>query len=244
MKISDTEFKSYLAKAFSENGISSYLNKEICEKFLLLTKFLLSENEKYNLTAITDEKKIIVNHYADCVLLADYLKRGSVIDVGCGAGFPTLPMAIVNPNLSILAVDSTQKRVSYVEAAANMLSLSNVKCACMRAEDGAREGSLRESFDFATARAVAELRILSELCLPFVKIGGRMVAMKGKNAEFELKSSKKAISMLGGADATLKEIRLIGEGEDFSHPLIEIKKKAKTPAAYPRPYAKISKSPL
>ena len=88
------------------------------------------------------------------------------------------------------------------------------------------------------------MRVLSELALPFVKVGGQFVALKGKNAEFELKSSKKAISMLGGADATLKEIRLIGEGEDFSHPLIEIKKKAKTPAAYPRPYAKISKSPL
>lgn len=242
--MTDSEFKSYLSKVFRENGIGSYLSAETSEKFLSFTRFLLSENEKYNLTGITDEKKIIVNHYADCVILAKHLKQGRVIDVGCGAGFPSLPMAIVNPRLSILAIDSTAKRISFVKSAIELLGLSNISAELMRAEDGAHDASLRESFDFATARAVAETRVISELCMPFVRVSGKMVLMKGKNAEFELKSARRALSMLGGADAKICEVKLCGEGEDFSHPLIEVEKRTKTPALYPRPYAKISKSPL
>ncbi len=244
MQMTDTEFRSYISRAFKENGVSQYLNVQTSEKFLLLTKFMLEENEKYNLTAITDAKKIIVNHYVDCVILAHHIKRGRVIDVGCGAGFPTLPMAIVNPNLEIVAIDSTAKRIAYVNSCIEMLGLKNVTALTMRAEDGAKDPSYRESFDFATARAVAEMRVLCELCLPFVKVGGRMLAMKGKNAEFELKGAKKAISILGGTEPSITEVKLFGDGEDFSHPIVDIKKKFKTPQGYPRPFAKISKSPL
>ena len=242
--MTDTEFKSYLNSAFRENGVGQYLNIERAEAFLRLTRFMLEENEKYNLTAIKDEKRIIVNHYADCVILAKHIKGGRLIDVGTGAGFPTLPLAIVNPDIEILAIDSTQKRINYVNEAARMLGLKNVKAEVMRAEDGGQNPALREKFDYATARAVAEMRIISELCLPFVKPGGKMLLMKGKNAEFELKGARRALSILGGGDTALHEIHLNCEGEDFSHPLIEVKKKAKTPDAYPRVYAKISKSPL
>lgn len=244
MQMSDADFKSYLSKAFRENGLSQYLSLEVSEKLLLLTKRMLEENEKYNLTAITDPKKIIINHYADCVMLAKRLKGGRVIDVGCGAGFPTLPMAIVNKNIKILAIDSTAKRVDYVKETAELLGLDNVETLTVRAEDGARLTEYREQFDYAVARAVAEMRVLSELCLPYVKVGGKMIAMKGKNAEFELKSARKALSILGAGEARCEQITLIGEGESFSHPLIEVSKKSKTPAIYPRPYAKISKSPL
>ena len=244
MLLSDSEFISYISKAFKENGLGQYLTRDGAQKFLTLTKFMLEENEKFNLTAIKDEKKIIINHYVDCVMLAKHLKKGSVIDVGCGGGFPTLPMAIVNPDLKILGIDSTAKRVNYVNECIELLGLENARAVAIRAEDGARMAEYRESFDFATARAVAEMRILCELCLPYVKTGGKMVAMKGKNAEFELRDAKKAISMLGGRNASVKEVRIIGENEDFSHPLIEIAKIAKTPAVYPRPYAKISKNPL
>lgn len=244
MLLSDSEFISYISKSFNENGLGQYLTQKTVQKFLTLTKFMLEENEKFNLTAIKDEKKIIINHYVDCVILAKHLKKGSVIDVGCGAGFPALPMAIVNPDLKILAIDSTAKRINYVNECIELLGLENVRAIAMRAEDGARMPEYRESFDFATARAVAEMRILCELCLPYVRTGGKMVAMKGKNAEFELRAAKKAISMLGGKDAAIKEVQIIGDGEDFSHPLIEISKTAKTPAIYPRPYAKISKNPL
>ena len=220
------------------------LNIERVDKFVALTAYMLEENEKYNLTAIKEPDKIILNHYADCAALAKILPKGaSIADIGCGAGFPTLPVAILRPDLKILGVDSTAKRINYVSSAAKLLGLSNVSAICDRAEDlGKRE--YRESFDVVTARAVATLRVLTELCLPLVKIGGRMIAMKGKNAEFELAESKKAISLLGGKHAATETVRLSDGDEEIIHPLIIIDKKAKTPAAYPRAFAQISKKPL
>ena len=245
MDIDEQNFKAELSRVFKENGLGSLLNLEKSEKFLTLTKRMLEENEKYNLTAITDPDKIILNHYADCAALATKLPKGaSIIDVGCGAGFPTLPLAIVRDDLKILAIDSTAKRVAYVEESSTLLGLTNVKCKVMRAEDGGKSPELREKFDFATARAVAEMRVLSELCLPYVKVGGAMIAMKGKNAEFELSSAKRAIAILGGKDAKVEHLTLKGKGEELTHPLIIIDKKMKTPPAYPRPYAQISKKPL
>ena len=245
MDIDDQNFKAELSRVFKENGLGSLLNLQKSEKFFTLTKRMLEENEKYNLTAITDPDKIILNHYADCAALATKLPKGaSIIDVGCGAGFPTLPLAIVRDDLKILAIDSTAKRVAYVEESSTLLGLTNVKCKVMRAEDGGKSPELREKFDFATARAVAEMRVLSELCLPYVKVGGAMIAMKGKNAEFELSSAKRAIAILGGKDAKVEHLTLKGKGEELTHPLIIIDKKMKTPPAYPRPYAQISKKPL
>jgi 16S rRNA (guanine(527)-N(7))-methyltransferase RsmG len=215
------------------------------EKFYQLTVRMLTENEKYNLTAITDIDKIILNHYADCVTLSAKLKKGaSVIDVGCGAGFPSLPLAIVRPDLKITAVDSTAKRVNYVAETAELLGLDNITAIVMRAEDGGKSPEYREKFDYATARAVAELRVLAELTLPFVKIGGQLVAMKGKNAEFEISSAKRAIATLGGRNTVCENITLKGEGETLTHPFIIIDKKEKTPASFPRPFAEISKKPL
>jgi 16S rRNA (guanine527-N7)-methyltransferase len=246
IEINEQEFKSYLTKTFAQNGLSSYLSLEKVEKFLLLTKRMLEENEKYNLTAITDTKKIILNHYADCVSLASKIKKGaSVIDVGCGAGFPTLPLALVRDDIKILAMDSTAKRVNYVDETARLLGLSNVTAVTMRAEDGAKLPEYREKFDYATARAVAELRILSELCLPYVKVGGKFLAMKGKNAEFELGGAKKALAILGGKNPTSENITLKADGEEpLTHPIISVDKGTKTPPAYPRPFAQISKKPL
>ena len=245
MELNEQAFKSELSRIFKQNGLGTYLNVERSEKFFLLTKRMLEENEKYNLTAITEPSKIILNHYADSVTLAAKLPKGaSVIDVGCGAGFPTLPLAIVRDDLKILAIDSTAKRIAYVNESAALLGLKNVSAIAMRAEDGAKAPEYREKFDFATARAVAEMRILCELCLPYVKVGGKMIAMKGRNAEFELSSAKKAIAILGGGEVKLESITLDGGEEKLSHPLIMVSKKIKTPPAYPRPYAQISKKPL
>ncbi len=246
MAINEQEFKSYITKIFSQNGLSSYLSQERVEKFLALTERMLEENEKYNLTAITEPKKIILNHYADCATLASRIKKGaSVIDIGCGAGFPTLPLALIREDIKIVAMDSTEKRVNYVKETAELLGLKNVTAVTMRAEDGAKLPEYREKFDYATARAVAELRILTELCLPYVKLGGKMLAMKGKNAEFELNSAKKAIALLGGKNASCEIITLKADGEEpLTHPIISIEKKEHTPAAYPRVYAQISKKPL
>ncbi|MBO5906682.1 MAG: 16S rRNA (guanine(527)-N(7))-methyltransferase RsmG [Clostridia bacterium] len=244
MNVTEQEFTSLFTKIFSMNGLSSLISKDTVGAFYKLTDRMLTENEKYNLTAITDIDKIILNHYADCAMIASKIKKGaSIIDVGCGAGFPTLPLAIVRPDVKITAVDSTAKRVNYVTETAEQLSLLNVTSVVARAEDLSRT-ELRESFDYATARAVAELRVLTELCLPFVKKGGKMLAMKGKNAEFELSGAKRAISMLGGRGAVCEQIKLVGVGQEQTHPLIIIDKAEKTPAAYPRPYAQISKKPL
>ena len=245
MELNEQNFKSELASVFKKNGLGAYLNSEKSEKFLALTKRMLEENEKYNLTAITEPSKIILNHYADCVTLAEKLPKGAkIIDIGCGAGFPTLPLAIVREDVKIFAVDSTAKRIAYVEGTAELLGLTNVKCAVMRAEDGAKDPAYREAFDFATARAVAEMRVLCELALPFVKVGGYMIAMKGKNAEFELSESKKAISLLGAKINATHMVRLADDDEEIIHPLIILDKKSKTPTAYPRPFAQISKKPL
>ena len=239
------EFISELTRVFNANKLGSMLNLGRCEKFYALTERMLEENAKYNLTAITEPKKIILNHYADCAALAARLpKKAKIADVGCGAGFPTLPVAILRDDVEITAIDSTEKRVRYVAETAQMLGLSNVTAIAMRAEDGGKSPEYREKFDVVTARAVAEMRVLTELCLPYVKVGGEMIAMKGKNAEFELSSSKKAIAILGGVQDKCEEISLSNGEETLSHPLIYVKKKAKTPASYPRPFAQISKKPL
>ena len=246
VSINPQQFKSRLTKVFDLNGLSSLLSMEITEKFYALTVRLLEENEKYNLTAITDPDKIILNHYADCLKLSAKLKKGaSLIDVGCGAGFPTLPLALVRPDLKIVAMDSTAKRINYVRETAELLGLTNVSALVSRAEEAGMQPELRESFDYATARAVAEMRVLAELCLPFVRVGGKMIAMKGKNAEFELSAAKKAIAVLGGRGVSLEEVELCDpDGERATHPLIIIDKKERCPKDYPRPFAKISKKPL
>ncbi len=245
MQINEKDFTSELSRIFAENGISSLLNREKSEKLFKLTLRMLNENEKYNLTAIVEPSEIIAKHYADCALLAPKIKKGAkIIDIGCGAGFPTLPLAILRDDISILAMDSTAKRVLYVAESAELLGLKGVKAVTMRAEDGAKDAALRESFDYATARAVANLRVLSELCLPYVKLGGEFIAMKGKNASHELSEAKRAIAILGGKDARLEEAAVKNGGSVEEHTFIIIQKKIKTPSSYPRPYAKISKLPL
>ena len=243
--IDEKLFSSLLTRVFDMNGMSGMLNIDKTRKLYLLTVRMLEENEKYNLTAITEPEKIILSHYADCASISPYLKKSaSIADIGCGAGFPTLPLAILRDDLNITAIDSTAKRIGYVTDTCTMLGITNVTAIAMRAEDGGKNPEMRERFDYATARAVAGMRILTELCLPYVKVGGQFVAMKGKNAEFELSESKKAIAVLGGSAPRLQTISLTDGTEDITHPLIIIDKKAKTPALYPRPYAKISKSPL
>lgn len=244
MRFDEKQFKSRLSRVFAKNGFSSMLNIERAEKFTALTEILLEENEKYNLTAIKEPNKIILNHYADCAALAAILPKGAKIaDVGCGAGFPTLPIAILRPDVTVLGIDSTAKRIDYVNMAAATLGLANVKAETARAEDLAR-GAARESFDIVTARAVAAMRILAELCLPLVRVGGKFIAMKGKNAEFELNDARRALSMLGGKLDSVHEVRLSDDDEEIMHPMIIVRKNSKTPPAYPRAYAQISKKPL
>ena len=243
--ITEKDFFAKITQVFKKNSLSSLLSMEKAQKLYALTERLITENEKYNLTAITEPKKIILQHYADCATLASHLPKGAkVCDVGCGAGFPSLVLAILRDDLKILAMDATAKRVEYVRESAELLGLKGITTLCARAEDAGKDPALRESFDFVTARAVAQMRILCELCLPLLKVGGKMIAMKGKNARYELADAKKALSMLGAKENAVIDISLKDDTEEASHPLIILDKVTKTPAAYPRPYAQISKKPL
>ena len=244
MDICRNDFIEELWRVFKLNGLDGMLNEDKADKLYRLTEIMLTENEKYNLTAITDPDKIILCHYADCAAMAALPPKGArVADVGCGAGFPTLPMAILREDLTVTGIDSTAKRIAYVNATAAELGLTNVTAIATRAEEGARRPELREQFDVVTARAVAEMRILCELCLPFVRVGGRFIAMKGRNADTEMADAKQAITSLGGRVEEHRTLTLVGK-ETLDHPLITVIKRNRTPDQYPRPYAKILKKPL
>ena len=239
-------FLDLLHTAFSANGLNSFLDEEKSDKLFGLTVRLLEENKKYNLTAITDLPRVVLNHYADSAVLCKYIGQGAhVIDVGCGAGFPSLPLAILRPDLKITAIDSTAKRITYVNDTAKLLDVDNITAFAMRAEDGGQNPTCRERFDVCTARAVAHMRILCELCLPFVKVGGEMIAMKGPSAADENKDAENAIRILGGKITDVKDITLSdGNGDEINHPLVFVKKVKDTPKEYPRQYARVLKKPL
>ena len=241
-------FKSGISQIFSINSGLPTLQDEEIKKLYSLTEIMLEVNKSMNLTAITEERSIILKHYADSLTVSAMIpKNAKVIDVGCGAGFPTLPLAIVRSDISITALDGTAKRIEYVRSTAEKLGLTNVKAISARAEElgNPNKPEYRESFDIATARAVAALPVLSELCLPFVKVGGAFIAMKAAQAVNELSSAQNAIKLCGGTVSEAKEISLTPDGESFeTRNLIFIKKIAKTPSIYPRHYSKISKKPL
>lgn len=239
-------FKQKTLEIFALNTMLPTPNDEQIEKLFVLTDIMLEVNKSMNLTAITEESAVILKHYADSVSISDLIPEGaSVIDVGCGAGFPTLPLAIFRPDVKILGLDSTSKRIEYVKGTASKLGLSNVSAISGRAEELGRDAEFREKFDVATARAVAALPILCEICIPFVKLGGKFVAMKASHGVEESISAANAIDLCCGRIAVQKEIGLTANGSDFEKRLIlDITKVSSTPAKYPRHYSQISKKPL
>ena len=238
------EFISACRSAFERNGMSC--TDEQAEALFRLTERMLSVNQSMNLTSITEEHAIILRHYVDSLMISSQIpQNASVIDVGCGAGFPSLPLAIFRPDLRIVALDGTAKRIRYVEETAALLGLSNLTAIAGRAEEyGVKEG-YRQSFDVATARAVASLRMLGELCLPFVKVGGAMISMKSQQAEEELSEAKNCIAQCGGRVSELIPCNLTDrDGNVEERKLVLIKKIKSTPDIYPRHFSKISKKPL
>jgi 16S rRNA (guanine527-N7)-methyltransferase len=204
---------------------------------------LLTEwNEKMNLTAITEPKEIAVKHFLDSLSGAALLPRGArVIDVGAGAGFPSLPLKIFRGDLSVFLLDSLRKRVGFLERVVGALGLREVSALHARAEDAARLSGLREGFSAAVSRAVARLDVLAEYCLPFVKVGGIFIAYKGPDAAEEAEEAKEKIFLLGGKLAEIRRVAL----PDFQieHTLFVIEKQRPTPKAYPRSAHKIAKRP-
>ena len=236
-----------------KNNLNIELTQQQQEQMFLLAQRLVETNKVMYLTAIIDEDGIILRHLVDSLLISEYIKENSsIIDVGCGAGFPSLPLAILRPDLKITALDSTEKRIRYVDETAKILGLENVSAVAARAEDFAKLPTCREQFDYATARAVASLPILCELTIPFIKVGGTLVAMKAKGAFDEFEESRSAIRQLCGSaslqGAKLIERSLVGkvgdENINENRTVIVVNKMSSTPKTFPRKFAQIKKSPL
>lgn len=236
-------FSTVFTNIFQKNGLQRFCDEKTIRCFYDFTVLLEEVNAHTNLTAIRTTEDAILKHYADCLLAEPYFPQGAtVLDVGCGGGFPTIPLAIVRPDLKITALDSTQKKINFVEQAAKKLALTNVFSICARAEEE-KMRIKREKFDVVTSRAVANLRVLAEITLPYAKTGGYLIALKGSRGKEELQDAANAVQTLGGQledDVSL----LLHGAEDESRHILVIQKAASAPAVYPRQYAQILKKPL
>ena len=213
-------FEKIYQKALRESSLEQFFTDEITRKMKYLCDELVRVNSYMNLTAITDTEGIVYRHIVDCLHVCSYIETGAkVVDVGCGGGFPTLPLAIARPDLEITAVDSTAKKLEFVKGVAKDLGL-RVTTISARAEDLGNDVNYRESFDVCTSRAVARLTMLSELCLPLVKVGGRFLAMKSLSTDEELKEAEKAITLLGGAVEEVKSYTLTNGTEEIERTVI------------------------
>lgn len=233
MKIADTI--SAVTKPWGLDFDNAALDR--MERF---ADMLVEKNKVMNLTAITEDDKVARLHFADCLYLLSchQLEGKKIIDVGCGGGFPSLPLLCAKPELDITGVDSTAKRIAFVDESARALGIGG-KFVAARAEEYALKN--REKFDIATARAIVSLNILLELTMPMLKVGGYLLAMKGMNTE-EDEQAQKALQVLGGK---IEKIYTYSVGDEFPERRIVVVKKVRpTPEVYPRRYAKITAKPL
>ena len=218
------------------------INGQQLEKFEIYARLLCEWNEKMNLTAITSPEGIALLHFADSLTLlksADFKEGASFADVGAGAGFPSIPLAIMRPDMRFTLIDSLNKRLTFLETVKTELGLT-FETVHGRAEELGRGVDFREKYDFAAARAVAGLNVLCEYCLPFVRLGGNFLAMKGPSGKDEAKQAENAIRILGGKIGEIKEFSL----EQNTRQVVIIEKTSPTPAKYPRQSGKIKKAPL
>lgn len=219
-----------ISSLFETEGLK--LSQEQFKMFDLYSEHLVEKNKVMNLTAITDPEEIELKHFLDSCLPLTKVKipeNAKVIDVGTGAGFPGIPLKIMRDDISLTLLDSLLKRVKFLEETAEIIGIK-AECIHSRAEDGSR-GALREKYDVACARAVARLSVLSEYCLPYVKVGGAFIALKGPGAEDEINESRNAVKLLGGKIEEIIEYTLPnGDGRT----LVVIKKVSNTPKKYPR----------
>lgn len=231
------EFELCCSK-FSEYGIEITLDQYL--KFDKYAQFLVEYNENVNLTAITSPEEILVKHFIDSALLTKYIDippDSSLIDVGTGAGFPSIPVKILRNDLKITLLDSLAKRVTFLERLCDLIEIDS-DCIHGRAEDISKKPEYREKFDFSCARAVANLSVLSEYCIPFVKIGGSFISMKGPNED--ISASENAVSVLGGRIKCIHDYKL----DSDIRKIIEIKKISQTPTKFPRNSSQIKKKSL
>lgn len=220
-------------------------NEETYNKFMQYKDMIKYWNEKINLTAITEDEQIVKKHFIDCIKIFKFspLKEAkSIIDVGTGAGFPGIPIKIIKPDINVVLLDSLNKRINFLNEVINKIDLKNITTIHGRAEDFSRKIEYREKSDVAVSRAVANLAVLSELCIPYVNVGGYFVAMKGPSVEDEIKEGRNAVSILGGKIEDIIKIEI--ENSDLNHNLVVIKKVKETQKAYPRKAGTAVKKPL
>ena len=237
------KFFDLMKEAANEVGLE--LTEVQYEQFIKYMRLLQEWNEKINLTAITEDEEVIKKHFIDCIkaFKSDAIKNArNIIDVGTGAGFPGLPIAIMNPNVEVTLLDSLNKRINYLNIVVRELGLKNVTTIHSRAEEGARKQEVSEKFDVATSRAVANMAGLSEVCMPYVRKGGYFVALKGPSIDEELKNAGNAIKTLGGELKGIIEVSI--EETDLKHNIVEVEKIKPCPKTYPRKAGTITKKPL
>ena len=238
--------KSEFIKNAAEFGIQ--LEEKTLSLFEIYYKNLLEWNAVMNLTAITEEKDVYEKHFLDSLSIVKIVSRETLdqgctlLDLGTGAGFPGLPIAIVFPNVKVVLVDSLNKRIRFLEDTVQKLGLTNVTAVHARAEELAKNKSYREKMDFCCSRAVANLSTLSEYCLPFVKKGGYFISYKTEQVQVEINQGQKAIKVLGGGNTEAVFFTL--PGTDYQRSLVKIEKQAATPAKYPRKAGTPAKEPI
>lgn len=236
--------KELILSGLEALGLSASVPANAAEQLACYGQLLIEQNKVMNLTAITDPHDVATLHMLDCAPLLDCgrMQGKTLIDVGTGAGFPGMVLKILCPSLEITLLDSLQKRLDWLNTVADDLNVTGLTTIHGRAEEYGLDKAYREQFDFATARAVADLRLLCEMCLPFVKVGGRFLAMKSVESDAELEQSRNAIEKLGGKLVGCHDYAI--PHTNVKHRVMVIDKVASTPTGYPRRWAKIQKSPL
>ena len=235
--------RDILAQGLAQMGISP--PEGAVDKLCRYAELLLEQNQVMNLTAITEPGDVARLHFLDSAAVLSYggtLAGKSLADIGTGAGFPGVVLKILEPSLSLTLVDSLGKRMVWLERVCEALSLDGVRCLHARAEELSLTPEFRDSFDVVTSRAVASFPLLSELCLPYVKVGGRFIAMKSVESADEVRGGMNAVKRLGGR--LLESIDYPIPGTDVSHRLVRVEKPAPTPKGIPRSWGKIKKAPL
>ena len=236
-----SELEKILSEVLAKEQIN--ISPEQLAQFNRYYELLIEWNEKINLTAITEAQDVAVKHFLDSLLAAkmvENLAGKTLIDIGTGAGFPGVPLKIMEKDLKVTLFDSLQKRLKFLDILCAELKLTDIVTIHGRAEDGGQNKDLREKFDLASARAVARMPVLLEYALPFVKVGGYFLALKGPELDEELKESAKALKVLGGEVAEIGRFSLGG----YTRNIALIKKAAPTPKAYPRKAGNVQKKPL